>query len=407
MSLVIFSTPGPINLDALLTFGVNAKDPDNPSPIGFFGTGFKYALAVILRGGGKLTIHRQDHKAPISFEVRPTVIRDKEFGIIHYRIGTLGNTHKLAFTTALGPTWEPWMAFRELEANTRDEGGVTWAPSPMPEELDSEMSHIVVDWPLFHQAWQERHWYFLPKEHKPLTVTPHVHFYRGSNPRLYYRGMAVYKLAKDKTFRYTYDLQAEMELTEDRTIKYGFMMDHYLQDAVLHLQDEDILSDILTADKQSYEHTLGWNTGSPPPTFTRVVQRLTSDPMTYGRVNRSAEETCRRACPDQMLATVTLNQTQYQMFLDAMGILKRYLQAEIDPNVVYTVASLGTSILGQCANRRIYLSLDAYASLHLLAGTLYEEWCHLACGHADGSAAFQNHLLNALISQVLAREGVA
>lgn len=56
MSVVQFRTPGLIPLEAFDTMGISAKVGDHP--IGRFGTGLKYAVAVILREGGIIRLFR-------------------------------------------------------------------------------------------------------------------------------------------------------------------------------------------------------------------------------------------------------------------------------------------------------------------------------------------------------------
>jgi hypothetical protein len=51
----IYSNPGALDLRALTIMGMNAK-PNTDSPIGYFGTGLKYAVAIALRHGLTLTI---------------------------------------------------------------------------------------------------------------------------------------------------------------------------------------------------------------------------------------------------------------------------------------------------------------------------------------------------------------
>ena len=51
---IVHSTPGLIDLRAFTTFGVNSK-PNSKNPIGYFGTGLKYAVAVLAR-----------HKCPVT-----------------------------------------------------------------------------------------------------------------------------------------------------------------------------------------------------------------------------------------------------------------------------------------------------------------------------------------------------
>jgi hypothetical protein len=48
-AIVVFENPGEIDAAAIRTFGVSVKEGENP--IGFFGTGLKYAIAILLRTG--------------------------------------------------------------------------------------------------------------------------------------------------------------------------------------------------------------------------------------------------------------------------------------------------------------------------------------------------------------------
>jgi hypothetical protein len=43
--MLFFCTPGLIDLEAVFTFGVHAKETENP--IGYFGTGLKYAIVTL------------------------------------------------------------------------------------------------------------------------------------------------------------------------------------------------------------------------------------------------------------------------------------------------------------------------------------------------------------------------
>ncbi len=59
MSFVIFRNKGVIDPSSITTFGVSSKE--NPGAIGFFGTGLKYAIAILLREGCDITIHAGKH----------------------------------------------------------------------------------------------------------------------------------------------------------------------------------------------------------------------------------------------------------------------------------------------------------------------------------------------------------
>ena len=76
MQQVVFKTQGSLDLRAVTTFGINSK-PNSQSPIGFFGTGLKYAIAVLVRSGAGITIISDGKKH--TFNLIQDTFRDKEF----------------------------------------------------------------------------------------------------------------------------------------------------------------------------------------------------------------------------------------------------------------------------------------------------------------------------------------
>jgi len=111
--MLSFVTPTILPIEAATTMGVSVKEGDGA--IGKFGTGLKYAIAGVLRLGGKVEI--QVDGLTHEFTAKPTSIRGRDFQIIHC------NDQPCGFTTDLGKHWEPWQLFRELASNTLDEGG--------------------------------------------------------------------------------------------------------------------------------------------------------------------------------------------------------------------------------------------------------------------------------------------
>jgi len=115
MQSVFFANKGIIDIIGMTTFGVSIKD--NQNPIGFFGTGFKYAIAVILRNGGQIKVRSGDH----TYEFTSKSINARNntpVNIVHM------NDQPLSFTTHVGVNWKMWMAYRELFCNAIDEDGV-------------------------------------------------------------------------------------------------------------------------------------------------------------------------------------------------------------------------------------------------------------------------------------------
>ena len=115
--MLYFHNPGEIDIRGATVAGLSAKEGD--TPIGFFGTGLKYALATALRFKCQVIIH-SGTKTHI-FWLKNETIRGKPFDTIQMQTDR-GDFVDLGFTTELGKTWELWMSYREFLCNALDEG---------------------------------------------------------------------------------------------------------------------------------------------------------------------------------------------------------------------------------------------------------------------------------------------
>lgn len=115
---IIFHNQGELDIRAVTTFGLSVKKNDNP--IGYFGTGLKYAIAVLLREGCEIEIY--SGKTQFKFYSQKDMFRGEECELI-FMDGDDADHHQLPFTMALGRNWELWQAYRELYCNALDEDG--------------------------------------------------------------------------------------------------------------------------------------------------------------------------------------------------------------------------------------------------------------------------------------------
>ena len=116
---VTFHNPGEIDLRVISTMGVNVK-PDNDAAIGYFGTGLKYAIAVLLRHRQQVVVWSGWRRVELTATTE--TIRGKDFAVVNMRDGD-GPWQSLGFTTELGRNWTLENAYRELYSNCKDEGG--------------------------------------------------------------------------------------------------------------------------------------------------------------------------------------------------------------------------------------------------------------------------------------------
>lgn len=244
--MLVFKNRGLVPEAAVTTMGVNAKIGDNP--IGQFGTGLKYAIAIVLRLGGRISIWRGQKEWVFAYADQ--TIRGREF-----RIVTM-NGRKLGFTDQLGLNWEPWMAYRELTSNVRDEGGTVrlWPYDEDPPQGEKNTTTVVVDCPELDRAHAERHGIFLQTE--PMWSLPGVDVHPGESEFVFYRGIRVMKLGKKSL--HTYNLTKSISLTEDRTILYPSLVPMYLVEAIMQATSDMFLRSVLSSDQagEKYEGRL-------------------------------------------------------------------------------------------------------------------------------------------------------
>jgi hypothetical protein len=256
MTAVVFETPGLIDMRAFTIMGAHAK-PNSTNPIGFFGTGLKYAIAVLVRLGCEPVVFIGLDK--LTFTGNKGQFRGTPLETIRMSVHKAGNkrptNYELPFTTHYGAKWEPWMAFRELESNTRDEGGKTYlfdASDDYPEMRGIEgITRIVVDQADFLAAAEKIDEIFLPRGARKGNL---LEAFEGESDHIYYRTMR----AKDiqKPTLYTYNILEQMELTEDRSLKYDYYIKNVLARWVLTEATEEQVTAILKAGKDYFEHKL-------------------------------------------------------------------------------------------------------------------------------------------------------
>jgi hypothetical protein len=254
--VIIFHNPGLMPIDAIRLMGASVKTPGS---FGRFGTGFKYALATVLRGGGEVRIWRGDEE--LGFSLRAAVIKDQTFEevvLVHGKERT--EYSGLGFTTSLGKDWEPWMALREFACNARDEGGdfklIEAAEVPSCFSAKDGETVIVVNWPELDQAAKDGSLHVFA-EGELLHEERGVRVLSGPSDYLYHRGVRVWKLPKPSVF--TYDITAPVDLTEDRNVKYPFCVVADVRNMFLLTADRSLIAAAVTAGKGRWEGAFDWS----------------------------------------------------------------------------------------------------------------------------------------------------
>ena len=252
MYLTHFITPGELPLSAFNRFGVNHK-PNSDNPIGYFGTGIKYGVAIVLRCGGR--VHLRTDKGHYEFYAKEEDFRGKSFDGVRMRrrnhLLSKWAYDKLPFTTELGKNWQLWQAYREMVSNTFDEGGYVtgdivghMGEDPTQGRWIPGTSVITVEMPnsLFDVYREEEQLkVHLPRDadmvELPIFENVHLEVFDTPSTCLYYKGIRVYDFPVGVEAQLTYNLKEGVVLSEDRSVRNQYQVLDWIVQALDQLPD--------------------------------------------------------------------------------------------------------------------------------------------------------------------------
>ena len=213
----VFKNSGEVDINAFKLLGASSKEDDD-TKIGFWGSGLKYALAVLLRND--VEILASSGLKEIKIGKRNTTMRGEKYEVITI------NNQPTSITTRAGKDWELWFAIREIYANGLDEEGfeMTTSDGLEPEKgftkIYVEMTDGIKD--IFNNF--ER---YFSKKRQPLERLGRDKIYQCLDDHtliIYRRGMRVHK--EDVTFQplYDYDIY-NVKINESRVVTSGFELE--------------------------------------------------------------------------------------------------------------------------------------------------------------------------------------
>lgn len=378
--MIIFENKGIIDPISIKTFGVSSKEGD--SPIGFFGTGLKYAIAIILREGGSIKIASGDNL--FEFTTLKHVIRNDEFELVCM------NGDPMAFTTELGKTWEPWTAYRELYSNTMDEGGKVYKPLLGARLAPRKDGHTYIYVKGLDDFYSNHHKYFLSDDRSLVSETMGLQIFSGSSDSVYNHGIKCLELPT----AYTYNFKG-IPLTEDRTLKSSTNLEMAVSNAVMRSDDEEFIHDWMTCDAPFERQVSYLSSADFSEAFKNVCARLDSS------ANPHAQTFMMSAWQTRTLAKKPPKEVKIS------DVHKEILQRAIDfchligfPVREYPikVVELHRDIHGLAKHDTIYIDTDCFRNgAKYVASTLIEEFIHLRKGYPDKSTAMQTYLFDKIV----------
>lgn len=382
MSTLSFRNAGLIDPRAYSLFGASAKVGD--TPIGFFGTGLKYAIAIFLRNGCKVTLWRGLDR--VEFTAESVNMRGSEFSVV------CANGTELSYTTELGKTWKPWQAMRELWCNAIDEGGSV-ADSPFAPQ-DGHTT-ITVTGAAAAEAWSERDSVFLSG--RTSWDINGVEIHDRPSRSIYYRGIRVMDL--DAPALFTYNITGhKVDLTEDRTIKYSFYAKHYISKALVATDCDRLAARVIDASENTFEGKLDFGDEEPSETFDRVLRDQVK--LRHDQNGSLRKLMRRRHGMEGILSPVELRHVEVRQ-LEKAKVFCTHMNLDVAKFPIIVTDGLEEGLLGiaERTSKRIYLSRRVFMmGTKQVAGTLFEELLHLQHGVDDCDREMQNRLIDTIVT---------
>jgi hypothetical protein len=386
--MMIFQNPGEIDIAAVTTMGVSVKDE---GAIGFFGTGIKFAIATILRNGGSITIYSGETAYHMGTERGE--VRGEPFDFVTM------NGERIGFTAQLGRTWEPWMAFRELASNCRDEGGEYFLDGEKPWETKKGATTIFVTCEAMQDVWPERHTVML--ESKPIYENDVMEIHAGRSQYVYYRGVRVIKAPRPLAF--TYNIKTRIDLTEDRTAKNWYYVELLIEQGTARCEEERITRAILTCGEEFQEHHMKVpDFAVPNETYRKVAREITLGAANNPNANPAAVSMARDFAVKDMKPgdSIPLSLTQKNMLQRSKEMLIA-AGFDIDSTPVIVCETLGPNIHGLARDGSIFITGKPFEKgTREVAATLLEEYAHIKSGEKDCTRGFQNWLFDQLLCRI-------
>lgn len=370
---VCFHTGGIIDPIAWEIIGMSVKESDNP--IGQFGSGLKFAIAILLRTGHQVYIITDGKR--YDFGTTTKQFRGENFQVV------TANGKEIGITTAMGKKWELWMAYRELVSNTLDEGGIHYAGEPMDHG-----SSIVVIGEDFHALLKVHEKYFVA-DREPLAETKIANVFRGDGT-VYYRGVKVGELINAA---YSYEVKEDLDLTEDRTIKYQWCLRGIVSRAICkYITDEGLLRTILTLSRDRWEYSLDYDY-EWSPAMEKVVGDLWQNSPTT--LNENICKLMKKKMPEVGWEIHKFDEEQTAMLDKAKEFLA--LAGYPVTGEIVLVKNQDSCNIAYVYKNVIHLTSRAFdKGLFYLVRALFEEQMHVN-GYLDESRQFENYLIEQII----------
>jgi hypothetical protein len=239
-SFIRIANRGRIDPLALTLLGGSTKR-DDPTQIGFFGSGLKYAIATLLREG--IAVRVFSGRNEISITLVDKTFRGKTFQVL------VVDGRETSITLDVGPKWALWECVRELWSNALDEGDAKWSYADekdlTPSSDEVSVVAIAAAAPIVH-VFQNLDKIFLADRTRLFHNSVMGSIYKANGPEAFVgrRGIRVHHF--DEPALYHYDF-LNIPINESREASVDNVAGHITYLWAHLCNNHELLTDMLTS----------------------------------------------------------------------------------------------------------------------------------------------------------------
>lgn len=406
-----------IEPEAFTLIGASTKREDS-SKIGFFGSGLKYAIAVLLQNNIDFKIYSGINEIKITTKTKS--FRGNDFESICI------NGKETSLTTTMGADWKPWFAVREIYCNAIDEGkySADIASGIKPQkgktqfyiEMNEKLDEMMQDWPR----------YFSDKRTDLIQATENSKIFKsklGDRVIIYRKGIQCLESWGNSLF--DYDL-SWAEINESRVLKDTWTTKKKLAQGLAVNANAQVIKTLLdNITSYSFEKNLYWddvkmfnmewlNQISNKTLIPHEISGYFADQyteMSSITLPSSLTESLKRYFGDKVKVAGTKKSSySSDMIIEPNTKEKKLIEKSIKfiktfyPQFNFPIKLCKfqeRNRLGEALDGEILLSptLFEYGTRQVVA-TILEESFHLKSGFGDNTRGFQDYLINQLITSI-------
>jgi hypothetical protein len=380
-NFINFITPTVINPLSWEIMAMNSK-PNSNSPIGMFGTGLKYAIAICVSRNWPITIVNNNNGLieTYKFTSKKIDFRGEEKSLV------MCNDKQMPYTTDLGKHWDDWTVMRELHSNTVDENGRTIV-SDAPVSADEGSSVVTIESEEIAACMANIGEYILNEESYVVEEDcPEFEMLSDKHSaKWFYRGIFV---GAAEEFTYGYNLKTKTQLTEDRTLKSQWSVMWDIGRAIAKSANVSLITKFLTAEGKERECSF------PEIHDWCDVFKETATNLFNENPHKMNKEVASMLLKSKKYQFEVLEPSIHEKIMIANAVAKIKSAGINTCDKIKKVRCIDSKLIAFALNGEVNLTESAFASGEdYLTSTLIEEFAHID-GYVDEDRRYEQYLCN-------------